>query len=542
MPPTTATATHGGQAPRGLTTTPSSDTKTGRFGRLFRNLPVFDIDDQTLIALGRAMIQDLEAGQLDKPLGAEDDDENTALLEGTEELRLPAGYTYFGQFVDHDITFDPVSSLSAQDDPNALVDFRTPRFDLDNIYGRGPNDQPYMYEPDGLHLTLGASVGEGPFGGPDLQRVASGRAIIGDPRNDENLIVSQLQSAVLRFHNAVVDQVVGEHPAWSAADQLKLAQQIVRWHYQWIVVHDFLPRLVGQRVVDDILTSVSYTIPGASDVSVVLKPNLRFFHWNGRPYMPVEFSVAAYRYGHSAVRPSYDINDVAKTDPPVLNAARIPLFDQTGQPRQSLNGFRPLPDSWGFQWKYFLPGITGSDPTDKRLPQPSYKIDETLSHPLGALPESTAAPEVVSAGFDPAIAQSLAIRNLLRGKRLSLPSGQDVALAMGIEPLSEEELYKDIALEPSVIGDLEGRAPLWYYVLREAHVLGKQEMLGPVGGRIVAEVFVGLLTADRLSYINVQPNWSPTLPGRVAKHFTLTDLINIAIPALPASTPAQYSA
>jgi len=164
---------------------------------MFRRLPVYEHDPATLVALAGTMIQPLAHGRLDEPLGTTDGDENKSKIGG--ELRLPAGYTYFGQFVDHDITFDPVSSLMRQNDPDALTDFRTPRFDLDSLYGGGPSNQPYLYEqPEGIRLLLRP-------GGSDLQRNAQGRALIGDPRNDENLIVSQLQVAFIRFHNTVVE-------------------------------------------------------------------------------------------------------------------------------------------------------------------------------------------------------------------------------------------------------------------------------------------------------------------------------------------------
>jgi hypothetical protein len=507
---------------------------------MFRNLPVYAPSEASLIKLGKSMIQDIEDGELDKPLGEDDDDENIAQLDG--QMRLPAGYTYFGQFVDHDITFDPVSSLMRQDDPDALVDYRTPRFDLDNLYGRGPSDQPYLYQPDGLHLTLGKPVSEDPrTAGPDLQRVETGRAIIGDPRNDENLIVSQLQSTFLRFHNTVLDQVGAANPNLGKEDVFKLAQQTVRWHYQWVVIHDFLRRLVGQEVIDDILQPAPYTTPGGSTVNLAA-PRLRFYHWHKQPYMPIEFSVAAYRYGHSVVRPSYLINDIAKTDPPVQGASRIPLFSQTGQEKQSLDGFRPLPSDWGVQWKFFLSGINGSDPTGAdHLPQPSYKLDAVLSHPLGALTEVTAGPDLQVAGFDPSIAQVLAVRNLIRGLRMGLPSGQDVARAMGIEPLTDEELLGGLTLDEETKKDLEGHAPLWFYVLKEAEKRAESAHLGPVGGRIVAEVLVGLLAADPLSYLSVQPNWQPTLPAATAGTFTLSDLVNIAIPAPDKPSPPVYT-
>jgi hypothetical protein len=528
-----------GVPPRGLESTPWSPTTTGRFGRMFRHLPIYEDSPESLVALGNAMIQPLEDGRLDKPLGVDDDDENTAQLDN--ELRLPAGYTYFGQFVDHDITFDPVSSLGRQNDPDALIDFRTPRFDLDSLYGRGPADQPYLYEHDGLHLAFGATVSTEPaVSGPDLQRASDQRALIGDPRNDENLIVSQLQVAFYKFHNAVVDKVIADNPRLPPSDQFKLAQLTVRWHYQWVVINDFLRRLVGDEVIADILENVTYRAPGGDQTTRAV--NLRFYHFEVQPFMPVEFSVAAYRFGHSMARPSYLINDFIPV-PVVDNADRIPLFLREGATdTNNLNGFRSLPTNWGIQWKYFLPRTKDAPgPNDAHLPQPSYKIDHELGHPLGALPASTAQPEAIFAGFDPAEAQVLAVRNLLRGSALGLPSGQDVARAMGIVPLEDEQLFEGITLADEARHDLSGQAPLWFYILREAEAEAASAGLGPVGGRMVAEVLIGLLAADPLSYLGIFPTWEPTLPSRTPGSYTLTDIINLGLPdPPPAPPPSPY--
>ncbi len=519
---------------RGLEVTPSSSTTTGRFGRMFRSVPVFEPKPESLAALGGAMIQGLEDGTMDKPLDQEDSDENIALLDG--ELRLPAGYTYFGQFVDHDITFDPVSSLSRQSDPDALTDFRTPRFDLDSLYGRGPSDQPYLYDADGLHLTLGEPVDTNPStAGPDLVRTSgTHRAVIGDPRNDENLIVSQLQVVFLRFHNAVVDRLMADQPGLAHAELLSTAQRTVRWHYQWVVIHDFLVRLVGHEVLEDLLSSELYPVSSEpAGQEQILRTHRRFFRWQHQPFMPVEFSVAAYRFGHSMARPSYLINDSIPMPVASPVASRIPFFSQTGGPLQSLNGFRTLPRGWGVQWKYLLPHIVEpAGPNDAHLPQPSYKLDAQLANPLGALPDRIAEAEELVPGFPPTIAQILATRNLLRGLRLRVPAGQDVARAMGITPLRDERLFAGLNLATAVLDDLAGHAPLWFYILKEAEVLTGSAHLGPVGGRIVAEVLIGLLDGDPLSYLSVDPTWFPTLPARVEGHFTLSDIVNFARPGL----------
>jgi hypothetical protein len=525
--PTTPTkdSFHGALPPRGLAGTASSSFSGGRFGRMFRHLPAAAPSDDSLAKLGQAMIQELKDGELDKPLGTDDDDENTSKLDDGS-LRLPAGYTYFGQFVDHDITFDPVSSLTRQNDPDGLNDFRTPRFDLDSLYGRGPADQPYLYK-DGLRLSLGNSLSDdekSPAAGPDLQRDANGRAIIGDPRNDENLIVSQLQVTFIKFHNAVLDKVENENPKLPPEDRFKLAQREVRWHYQWVVIHDYLRRLVGQDVIDDILPMKPYVVPLAKA---------------GIPVPELRFSVAAYRFGHSMARPSYEINQVAKTDPAIAGVNRIPLFSLNEGKRQSLKGFRPLPRNWGVQWRFFLPGIKDGIEPDPRLPQPGYKLDAQLSNPLGTLPTSTAEAGPIGQGLDPSLARDLAVRNLIRGKSMGLPSGQDISRAMGMEPLSDAELFEKIELDGPAKEDLAGRAPLWFYILKESEKRAESAHLGPVGGRIVAEVLIGLLAGDPLSFLGVQPDWTPTLGE--GTDFTLSDLINIAIPAPETPTPAPYS-
>ena len=236
---------------RGLMGVPSSPLFEGRFGRMFRGLPVFAHDEAHLLALGNAMIS--EAEEEVTPEGEVDEEETTK--------PIPAGYTYLGQFIDHDLTFDPVSMLDRQNDPDALTNFRTPRFDLDSVYGRGPSDQPYLYDQErpagstretGLFFLTGKAVSQNPDNrGPDLPRNSQGRAFIGDPRNDENLIVSQLQSVMLRFHNKMLEKVASE-TTLTGSDLLKETQRRVRWHYQWVAIHDFLPRIVGQEMLDEV--------------------------------------------------------------------------------------------------------------------------------------------------------------------------------------------------------------------------------------------------------------------------------------------------
>lgn len=514
-----------GSAVRGLLGVPQSSIRDARFGRMFRNLPpaVFgERDDQAraaLIALAETMVQ----GEFDAKIAAsepvdvalnvpEPEDENPA---------IPAGYTYLGQFIDHDITFDPVSSLDRFNDPDALQDFRTPRLDLDSVYGSGPDDQPFLYAEDGKHLLLGddKDFDKARNDRPDLPRntAAVRRALIGDKRNDENLIVSQLHSLFLRFHNRVLDTEAG-------GDFLE-AQRIVRWHYQWIVLHDFLPRILGPETYDEI-------IGGQGEF-----PDLAVYDSKGRyAYMPVEFAVAAYRYGHSQVRPSYSLNHIVTGAQPSVQPFhgkdatfnRIPIFSLMGDPSPplaNLNGFRELPDFWSIDWAFFYPDLEpdGEVPAGAVLPQPSYKLDTVLVDPLESLPDHQSLPKEL---------RSLAVLNLLRGWRMELPSGQSVARRLSIPELSAEELFDNEdedrkTARDKVLADhpaLGTNTPLWFYILREAELTGGVH-LGPVGGTIVAEVLAGLMIEDRHSFLAQWPTWRPTLPSAVEGHFTMSDLV-----------------
>jgi len=485
----------------------------GTFGRIFRALPAAEFPDEYLESLARAMTAEPEA----QPTPESE-------VDAEENQGIDAGYTYLGQFIDHDLTFDPMSSLLKQNDPDALTDFRTPRFDLDSLYGRGPDDQPYLYEDGGLHFKLGrpltgsafdANARDLPRHGLDGQRK---RALIGDPRNDENVIVAQLHATLLRFHNRVVTHL--------RRASFAEAQRFVRWHYQWVVLHDFLPTIVGQEAVHSVLPHLK------NGTSIYVdKPDLRFFRWRNEPFMPVEFSVAAYRFGHSMVRPTYRVNTnllgEKKDDP--LNGRKLIFTSDDGD--QGLNGFREFPDAWAIDWSLFFD--MGNDPPKTGLNrlQKSYKIDTSLVNPLGTLPRSIA-PDV----------RSLAERNLKRGVRLGLPSGQAVARAMDLEPIPDEELRVGKATKEDssknkritkISRAFASNAPLWFYVLAEAQQQFKKDdtpiRLGPVGGRIVTEVFVGLLLGDRHSFLSQAPSWKPDPAFTSEGKFGIADLIKQAV-------------
>ena len=541
-------AAHGGGV-RGDDFVSRSSLFEGRFGRMFRSLPPATWPVDALMALGATgnMTAEPERGEKDPNLpAASPEDPKKRIQDDEENSGISAGYTYLGQFIDHDITFDPASSLQQQNDPQALVDFRTPRLDLDSLYGRGPDDQPYMY--DGKKFRLGRPLFQldQPTKVRDLPRFndaynqnSAKRALIGDKRNDENVIVSQLHAAMLQFHNKLVDA-----PGNQTATFQEIQRQ-VRWHYQWIVVNDFLIKICGEDTVNDILPHRRKKQPIWNN-----PPRLALYHWRSDPFMPIEFSAAAYRFGHSMIRPIYRLNtrlnggdDPNKATPDeIARGLDGRFFIFAGVQRRGLNAFDEFPKEWAIDWSLYF-DIKGSiKNVGKRRVQPAYKIDTSLVDTLGFLPEFSQparAPQPpltveqlhsvpIDAVNNPA---NLAQRNLLRGLRMGLPSGQDVARSMGLEPISDSNLrvgkavLDDWETNPTLASLHESfvdRAPLWYYVLAEAQYEWvkrakaknskgdeEPETLGTIGGRIVAETLIGLLWGDGRSYLRQAPNWEP---------------------------------
>jgi hypothetical protein len=522
-----------GTTVRGLTLSRGSKVFNGQFGRMFWSLPPADFGvsdtetEKNLLALGVAMMADH-----DDPKDGPDD----------EESGIPSAYTYLGQFIDHDLTFDPASSLQQQDDPDGLIDFRTPRFDLDNLYGKGPDDAPYLYHSNGQFILgrplTGASSNPNARDLPRSQPTSGAaedindarRAIIGDPRNDENVIVSQLQALWLRFHNKLMSEDTGP-----ARNRFPRVQSEVRFHYQWMLVNDFLPTVVSESVLKDIIPHHYNNTNVRID-----PPRLRYFDQLHEPTMPLEFSAAAYRFGHSMVRPGYRLSE---TVPP------LPIFSPN--PGAALTGFHEFRSNWAMDWARFADmgpldfGDAGGGDPSNRL-QLAYKIDTSLVDPLGSLPNPPFDPPLSLGGTT---LVSLAARNLMRGWRMRLPSGQTIARAMGVEPLQDADIK--IGKFTGTAGDIRGpitqfsaafagNCPLWTYVLAETEQVMvqvktkqgdksiKTRRLGPVGGRIVAETFIGLLLADSTSYFCMNPIWKPSKANAQGR-FGLREFIKAAL-------------
>jgi len=484
------------------------------FGRIFPQLPPFAQATDTV----RAAL--LETGQAGGIMDAGDDlaaGPKALILDPTvngnptssdpygtnpDNPTMTAGSTFVGQFTDHDITFDQTSRLGPTANPLTSPNTRTPALDLDSVFGGGPAIRPDLYvaNPDG---SVGPALKIGTGGmHEDVPRVPDGdgsyAALLGDPRNDENVITAGLHCAHILFYNRVLSELqdlnAATFPAARNADlthpyvRYLVARQITLWHYQWLLVNEHLPQIAGQDVVGDVLA----------------RGNRFYRPPRGDAFLPIEFGAAAYRFGHSMVRPSNRANFTSGTGDSASPAADpffALVFDPT-QPgfdgpvtsdRDDLLGGYPAPRRY-VGWQTFFDLGDGQVKNYK-------KIDTTISSVLFTLPVPAIAPHTQSA---PTV---LPQRNLLRQLTWSLPSGQSVARAMGAPQLSAGDLA-DIG---GVYAPFAVSTPLWYYVLAESKAAADGLHLGPVGGRLVTETLIGLLRADPESYLSAYPRFTPFL-------------------------------
>lgn len=389
--------------------TPAHAAGESRFGRMFDGLP--PLNSQTVQQLA-----DLAQSQIDPNADA---DNNPGML---------SAMTYFGQFVDHDLTLDSSPLPTAPVDPTTLVNARTFRFDLDSVYGNGPSGSPQLYAADRRHFLIAS-----PNGVPDLPRRPDGSAIVGDFRNDENQIISQVHVAFLLFHNRLVDRGL-------TFDQARTSTIRV---YQTIVLTEFLPHVTRPSLVDGFIANrlPRFYRPG--------NPN--------NPMTPIEFSVAAYRFGHSMVRLAYEVTNTS---------GKVQVFRTDSGP--DLRGGRPLTADRLIDWGNFIPELVRPENTVHR--NISRKIDPLISRSLFQFP--TPPP----------------FRTLVRSKFYNLPSGQTVAQRMAAPVIPPA----DLGLGPAFANG----TPLWFYILAESDRVANGQRLGPVGARIVAEVMVRLLQID----------------------------------------------
>jgi len=410
-----------------------------------------------------------------------------------------AGVTFFGQLMDLDITFDARSTLGVPTDPYATQNAHPAAFDLDIVYGLGPFVTPQYYEKDDP-LKLRIESG-GIF--EDLPRNADLMPIVPDPRTDQHLMISGLHCAFILFHNKAVDYVRQTLGLVDPPQIFAEARRLVLWHYHWLILNEFLPLFVGPAMANDVLSR-----------------GRRFFRPDaGLATMPVEFQGACFRIGHTMIRPSYRANlkgDGGKPffgfifDPALADMAPAPGVD----PSDLRGGFRAPRRFIG--WQTFFNFNDGEV-------KPNKQMDTHISSPLFTLPLAA----IASHKAPTALMQ----RNLLRHITWSMPSGQNIARTIGAEPLAAGDLDELAVYDMQ----LERHTPLFYYMLKEAALVPNSDIgkntggfhLGPVGGRIVAEVVIGLLQSDPTSYLVQQPGWVPTLQ-RPGAAFRMTDFLTFA--------------
>jgi Animal haem peroxidase len=527
-----------------------ADVRKFRFSRLGpRGEPIDDARRLIFEAVANAMTTDPDAGDPDsgQPFGS----------------GLPAGFTYLGQFVDHDLTKDITADQLGQDvTVDELVQGRSPALDLDSLYGRGPAKDPQFYAADGLHIKTGATSGvnvgapggDNPFAkipreGFDLPRVGTGStpaerrlANIPDQRNDENLAVAQTHLAFIRFHNRVVGKLAEGTPS---ALLFTAARDAVVKHYQWMLRTDFLPRIVDPDIVTDVFANGRkfFEVPAAYD-----DPDWYPTYGDGRteprdlPTMPVEFSVAAYRLGHSMIRGTYNWNAIFNDRK--IRATLLLLFAFSGTSgilapvgapgdlSDPNTGTEKLPGSWVADFRRLYDFQEAGrddlsvDPADFNVTK---RIDTLLVNPLHELPlgafgGQNAAVRAVGRELN------LAFRNLTRGGMVRLCSGQDLADRLGVKALEADQIITGSGgasldgLSDDQKNSVAHDTPLWFYVLREAEVNGGR--LNGVGGRVVAEVFHRAMEGSRASIVR-DPLWRPDL-GPDDSTFRMVDLLLFA--------------
>ncbi len=439
----------------------------GYYSRLFRphveRVP--NGQEEKLIKLGSAMRYDIER-------------------EGTLTPRV--GYTYFGQFAGHDLTHDTTPLDGPYLNPELTPNYRTPYLDLDHVYGGGPERSPNLYHsvPGAEVFKLGATT-PGEYL-RDLP-IENGTILIGDTRNLINLILRQLHVVFLKFHNEAVKQLSAPHPTIIGIDDLgsgtifERAQRLVRWHYQWIVRHDFLPRILHTSVWNDRWRTARQRSKPKGGFSI-----------------PIEFSLAAFRFGHSMVRNAYGLNCRQKR----VELAELMALGENPS---------PLQDDFTIEWGRFFDGLPASGP----VASSSY-IDSSIAAPLHGLIRPTL--RLCNRMESSADVASLPVRTVLRGARAGLLSGQQVANTLfkqGVikaeDRLTSSQLTRDTCNHSgSVLRDigLEQNTPLFYYLLKEAEIRGLGRTLGPMGSYIVGEVVQRALETDPEGYVSVAgPGW-----------------------------------
>jgi len=453
------------------------------------------------------------------------------------------GYTYFGQFIDHDLTeMDPLPPPLWRrilrkllrhrrfivNVKSELRNLQTPRLDLSHLYGGGPSDQKSkrLYWSDGVRLKVGALSASGQSF--DVYVDADGNPVVADDRSRENLIIRQMVAVFARLHNAAVEQ-------WGptikdAGELFEKAHRQTVWQFQYLVVQDYLRSVLDYSVFSEVFE----------------KGNV-LFEWKKTFSIPLEFAVAAFRFGHSMVRLNYllsiDQDHTLKE-----------IFERSAQSGQLEE------DKWKIAWELFFQGAGGegssasaitSQPIDTLVAKPLHDLSNFIVElfPVGKLP----LPVVTIDQF------KLPVRTLLRGESMQLVCGQAAADGLDVVRVTDDLLASPCPGTPPMTphapilqrGQILTRTPLWYYILKESEGNSHGRRLGPVGSHIVAETISAALRYDQTSYFyNPEPlgsrGWrtrnqllfsSPPvwkIGGRTLQIFRLRDLFSLAT-KLPSS-------
>ena len=445
---------------------------SGRYGRMFSFLPAAKHAEADLISLGDLMLDDPAMPPVNPPRGT-----------------MLSGLLYFAQFVDHDLSLDRTPlMISGKIPPEERINYRSAFLDLDSLYGGGPEGSPYLYdlrvppEPPGNELfligkTLGGEAG-------DLPRTLAGRPILADPRNEENLILAQFHVVMLHFHNRVIEALKDPRaadPKLQGMPRFEQARYLVTWHYQYLILDELLKEVLDSSVLDRV----------RADYPRRFVPGLTNF------FIPVEFALAAFRFGHSMIRNDYIIN---------ASEGNVTLDRLLNLNSMSNPPLGQLPDEWIIDWGRFFTGVVPRG--GKGMKNSTHALDTRIAKALHHLP----GPVPIDTGERPRLVDNLAAMTLLRGARSGLPSGESIADALGLPRLTTNEMCIDQdadTIELLKSATFLNNTPLWFYILQEAVVHGQKKRLGPLGSRIVAETVVGTLVADPESLLNRGAGWTP---------------------------------
>jgi len=429
------------------------------------------------------------------------------------DSEIPAGYTYLGQFVLHDITY--MKQIKGVAEP---VSLNSPTLDLDSVL---PEETNASGKVGDLELILGCTTGGGQPLPEDLPReregASCGRPLIADDRNDDFLPLAQCHLLLIKFYNAIARWLGAgckpPLPAYGTAFRNAVRELWVE-HFQAVVLHDYLVRLVDEETYDSVMTEGCKLVASGSEAA-------------SEYLIPLEVAGAVGRFGHSMIRDGYEPWNSKQAYRMIDVRHFMDLsYANSGHGLKAHAG--GLPRSWVTDWTALFDLGRGSGPIRAAA------IDTRLAGQLSCLPECIRAQEICS-GHPPNARFNLAEATLLRGRELGLSPARhaiEQANAKDVQPVikrltddqlveGENEAVKEVFRQ----AELSRSTPLWYYVLKEAEVLGGGgNKLGPLGGRILMETLYAAIERSTPSILS-KPDWRPSLPAARKDRFTIPDLI-----------------